>query len=295
MAGPLQTFSLFPNLPLELRRMIWAECIPRRIVEIEPELRSWPKYKEIQSSNPPLIARVCRESRDIARLFGSIEYPRSLNMPIWVDHGHDIAILNNRYLLDCYIYDEDHADPGIRKLVNSSDIPISIGHELVVHDGPRADSRTMWVLDRLAGRKTCSVVLFDMTIHLTHREAIDSDLFGLFAEETTIHIGIKDGKQLARLFDTYETAFVPKGMPDLSALRKYLSGDEISTHIFCFLQFTKVFWLQRNKILHLDADPLDYDFEDPLPPGWQHLLDQLPEFNFVVAIHLREWGRRQMY
>ncbi|KAH7364109.1 hypothetical protein BKA65DRAFT_129828 [Rhexocercosporidium sp. MPI-PUGE-AT-0058] len=74
--GPHITFTVFPNLPFELRCMIWqATCRPR-VVELE--------YDEEDGFTPrspgPIALRVCKESRDniiqsYPLCFGSIFHP----------------------------------------------------------------------------------------------------------------------------------------------------------------------------------------------------------------------------
>ncbi|KXH60976.1 hypothetical protein CSAL01_10194 [Colletotrichum salicis] len=78
-----QEFRLFPQLPLELRRAIWDECLPRvRVVEINTPHRIGYVYSKSMPTNenekcchqltyglnsiPPVIAAVCRESREAA-------------------------------------------------------------------------------------------------------------------------------------------------------------------------------------------------------------------------------------
>ncbi|KAK1623314.1 hypothetical protein BDP81DRAFT_399625 [Colletotrichum phormii] len=79
-----QEFRLFPQLPLELRRAIWDECLPRvRVVEINKPHRAGYIHSRYMPTNdgneecshqmtyrlnsiPPVIAAVCRESRQAA-------------------------------------------------------------------------------------------------------------------------------------------------------------------------------------------------------------------------------------
>ncbi|KAI1773103.1 hypothetical protein F4818DRAFT_423274 [Hypoxylon cercidicola] len=82
--GPV--FHLFPRLPPELRLAIWRECLPHRVVELQRPLgcgsfstftfqeRKPCKFKLVtdKNSRPPLISRVCRESRAVAFETGGI-------------------------------------------------------------------------------------------------------------------------------------------------------------------------------------------------------------------------------
>lgn len=85
MAPAEQSFTKFPNLPTELRRAIWRCCLPLRVYEldgafarvifgvVDPQ-KSLPCSLHIPSAlnvRPPVITRVCRESRELAFEEGS--------------------------------------------------------------------------------------------------------------------------------------------------------------------------------------------------------------------------------
>ncbi|GAW15181.1 hypothetical protein ANO14919_045900 [Xylariales sp. No.14919] len=57
------TFSPFPRLPIEIRRLIWASALPRGRVQLFAKSVPWEDWRLY----PPLIARVCHESREVAR------------------------------------------------------------------------------------------------------------------------------------------------------------------------------------------------------------------------------------
>lgn len=78
MPSPDRTFHPFPRLPAELRDAIWRACLPIRIYELDsPEVwviypirdddevpcRLW--YATAQNRSPPMLARVCKESRAV--------------------------------------------------------------------------------------------------------------------------------------------------------------------------------------------------------------------------------------
>jgi hypothetical protein len=67
-------FHPFPRLPLELRRIVWGLCRPHRIVDLDYTLspedlltacRGVQRTSTL-NSKPPIISRVCRESREVA-------------------------------------------------------------------------------------------------------------------------------------------------------------------------------------------------------------------------------------
>lgn len=74
-AMPSREFHLFSRLPPELRRAIWKDCLPNRVVEWEPPYifsQTWPEmmFDEINiskpNSRPPILTEVCWESRQVA-------------------------------------------------------------------------------------------------------------------------------------------------------------------------------------------------------------------------------------
>ncbi|KAI3338369.1 hypothetical protein F4824DRAFT_78215 [Ustulina deusta] len=58
----LSTFSPFPRLPIEIRRLIWANTLPRGRVQLFAKSVPWEDWRLY----PPSIAQVCRESREVA-------------------------------------------------------------------------------------------------------------------------------------------------------------------------------------------------------------------------------------
>lgn len=67
------TFPRFPDLPVELRLMIWSYCLPHRVMELDmstraigPPLPCGLTLTSTLNGLPPLISRVCHESRTVA-------------------------------------------------------------------------------------------------------------------------------------------------------------------------------------------------------------------------------------
>ncbi|KAK3617411.1 hypothetical protein LTR22_026742 [Elasticomyces elasticus] len=90
-----QLFHCFPQLPLELREEIWRCCLPYRIRELDsprpeiiflepdPLVMSWGgptpcnlKHTTHVNGLPPMISRVCYESRKVAHEAGSLPPPK---------------------------------------------------------------------------------------------------------------------------------------------------------------------------------------------------------------------------
>jgi hypothetical protein len=88
--APAKEFTLFPHLPLELRRAIWQQCRPHRVMELDaPNQVGVDTYCQLTHTSylnmrPPVITRVCRESRDVAfENAGIVKVNSDPNAPCW--------------------------------------------------------------------------------------------------------------------------------------------------------------------------------------------------------------------
>ncbi|KFY69013.1 hypothetical protein V496_00600 [Pseudogymnoascus sp. VKM F-4515 (FW-2607)] len=78
---PAQSFLLFPQLPVELRRLIWELCLPARVVELNLQVQRTHiahtscslQRTSLINTRAPLATRVCKESRNVALLAGATE------------------------------------------------------------------------------------------------------------------------------------------------------------------------------------------------------------------------------
>lgn len=68
----------------------------------------------------------------------------------------------------------------------------------------------MWAVKCMAKRRQCEIVLFDISIHMSHQDACASGLFGLFAEESTIHVNLQDASQVQELSAALDKAYTRK-------------------------------------------------------------------------------------
>ena len=119
MADETKSFHFFPQLPTELRFCIWRECLPHRVCELDypsaeylnahqNPLNPCLLYQTSRlNATPPVITRVCRESRQVAFETGGFAQDRkdvpigkgwfSSNCPRelwWEDRARDSYHLN---------------------------------------------------------------------------------------------------------------------------------------------------------------------------------------------------------
>ncbi|KAJ5773819.1 hypothetical protein N7457_008715 [Penicillium paradoxum] len=88
----MASFDQFSFLPPELRRMIWKACLPIRVVEVQNNFHlpiaidcqhTWTTR---ENSIPPVLMRVCRESRSVA-LETYVTLAQYRDPPTWLIKG----------------------------------------------------------------------------------------------------------------------------------------------------------------------------------------------------------------
>lgn len=136
MSSPGLVFHRFRDLPPELRLAIWRECLPSRVVELyaEPDDIIWDDHPfpcarndliQLRNSAPPLLTRVCHESRAVAfETGGLLPEVADPNVPdiqafaqymiekTWIDAERDVAVhLNWNSWADIEWQTYDRGDP----------------------------------------------------------------------------------------------------------------------------------------------------------------------------------------
>lgn len=191
-----EEFTLFPQLPPELRRLIWKECLPKtRVFDTMLPCLVYEKsrcrgngWASRESWRPPVITRVCQESRAVAHETGRVlfheddpkvpDYIESM----WSDATTDIVAqywcpglesimlwaLDNP---DAYLF---HYAAWYRGTLIA---------EVRLRSALRSSSdNSDWAV--LAQLKDCYVCLENpVMIHLTRKEMLLSGLFGHLGEE----------------------------------------------------------------------------------------------------------------
>lgn len=92
----LLVFTLFPRLPVEIRRLIWLNALPRGRIQLFAKSVPWEDWR----LRPPLIARVCRESREVVRGLAVVRgFPsaRDRHNETWFIGSRDILELASGY------------------------------------------------------------------------------------------------------------------------------------------------------------------------------------------------------
>ena len=118
---PAQSFTLFPQLPVELQRRIWELCLPARIVELDRSISEYvttscSMYNTSHiNSRIPIAVQICKESRSVALLAGFKEIYdgnfvdsdapgwKAMNSikDLWITPSIDVLHLNHESCYNC--------------------------------------------------------------------------------------------------------------------------------------------------------------------------------------------------
>lgn len=192
-----EEFPLFPHLPPELRRMIWKECLPKTRVfdTMLPCLvyensrcrgNSWASR---ESWKPPVITRVCRESRAVAHETGRVVFKdEDPNVPeyiesMWSDASTDIVAQYWSPGLDDVMF-WALENPDVYLFHYAARYRGAMIAETRLSSALRSlrDDSSDWMI--LSQLKECYVCLDDpVMIHLSRKEMLLSGLFGHIGEE----------------------------------------------------------------------------------------------------------------
>jgi hypothetical protein len=244
-------FTLFPKLPVEIREEIWRYCLPHRVCELDmPYDRvvfydrnnrdgPWPcelQYTTHFNGRPPLISRVCRESRSVSFKAGGILPDASSDLPLearwtswlsvstpWQDCARDSAHIN--WVPACeadwassgnpFYYLSWHASRVsgggslmIKSLEKSFSPYVPFGPSPQRTEPPfttplhTEKSRDLDTLQKLS---SWLVVMRVIVVHSDRKTAAMTDLFGLFGDAQVRIVDVSQEAKVAAYFDLAET------------------------------------------------------------------------------------------
>lgn len=209
-----KVFPQFQQLPIEIRLMIWQECLPSRVIEIDfPADRNRP-YKctlvwpNRQTRLPPALTKVCRESRYVAlkhRLkeeYPDEEYPDD---PIrWFSPRLDTVFMHWKETDTIDMYPDINRIPELfwyADRCRAAGIDASIMHEF-----DKGRGHTDWkdpFLEIIAQRNDYLVCLEVVTIHATRAAAAESGLFGLLLDAPIQLVDATDTSKIAKFHELW--------------------------------------------------------------------------------------------
>ncbi|KAI0471246.1 hypothetical protein F4859DRAFT_522502 [Xylaria cf. heliscus] len=287
LPAPPTTFPQFTRLPPEIRVMIWALCFPSRGVNV-----TWdgyhshshsPRYHDIDEHTarmilalpvqPPVISRVCRESRVEALKFAKYNGERPFKLPrrptihggqkprkrahghLWFNRRVDMIIFEAARpmytgvsTLPGNISNHDRViAPELEGLLSDPKIPICINRNFIRTRHLSVSSTcerwrvrfAEWALEYIVRRKHCIIVVWKTRLFTTYQTACESGLFGLFAEEKIAYIDIRDKRKIAAV----------RKLGKLGSLDNdvQMHSKDTRKEITTFLEDARRLWLQKKK------------------------------------------------
>lgn len=221
--GPV--FYFFPRLPTELRLAIWRECLPIRVAELDYPfeeanylcLESQPcRLQKTTDINrcPPVISRVCRESRHVAFETG---HDRGLGSPppgsqwaskrllekLWIDPSRDSIHLN---WTSVYAFG-NLGGSALDYLAWSAARPRGGSFMLEYIVSALRDGEAIDFGDRvgpLQKLQNAPIVMCVVVVHTSFEIAAETELFGLLGDACVQIVDVCDGPKLNALFDFTE-------------------------------------------------------------------------------------------
>ncbi|THX27827.1 hypothetical protein D6D10_09344, partial [Aureobasidium pullulans] len=228
-------FHPFPRLPLELREDIWRLCLPHRVYEMdevnasivweiygleEDDIPCWLRPTSRSNARPPVLARVCRESRRVAFATGKWVSRLRWRSGACSHDGPREADWNTGNVIDRGFWQDTSRDSAHMHWIPHYDIdygPTMIGHPLtsLAQEAKRLNGTASFMFENclmsewdgdsdpydyplegipiaqreqedLAALKLLPewmVVVRVVVIHLDFERAADSGLFGLLGDE----------------------------------------------------------------------------------------------------------------
>lgn len=210
---PDEEFSQFQNLPAEIRIMIWNLCLPHRVHELNKDMI----YNDVtwnccgfcitseMNRRPPVISRVCRESRAVAfRNRVRPDYEKSMEEAFWIfntkvesmiDSTRDSVNLNFVEQID-----EDSEDEG------------DAVEYFAWHAQNTGQDRYTMTIDmvwrcydsNIRSFPELRIVMKKVVIHATWKYATRTGLFGLLGDAPILMVDISDEKRLKAFFELAE-------------------------------------------------------------------------------------------
>lgn len=238
-------FALFSQLPPEIRRQIWHQCLPHRVVEMgrsHPYQASCPTHKTyylsaIRNARRPAIASVCREAAYVARKAGNLaKFPRTAGRkePVWLQPGRDSTL---------YLFENGHIaawigfldpDPLLHHCIEYGMIPsldAKYAFPSVTVDLVESDSEDLYVstIDHFTSNtQECVKALMnfggwegrtlDIHVKVLHVPLDDdamlaSGLFGLLGDEPIQVVDFDDAKRLYEFYEFFQSYFSKQDSP----------------------------------------------------------------------------------
>lgn len=208
------TFSLFRKLPTELRLIIWRLCLPRRVHELDQPsngyaLLSCNLFSTTHiNGHPPVLTRVCRESRAVAfeahnrfseELPPEARWCSRARADGWLDSAQDSVHLN--WTPEIY----DYFRSGI-PFANLAWIAARVRGGSFMFNYVRTTYRPAWSCPPIDLKQVSSwmVVMRVVIVHASPKAGAKTGLFGLLGDAPVQLVDVSDEARMNTYFDLAE-------------------------------------------------------------------------------------------
>ncbi|KAK7698774.1 hypothetical protein SLS64_012255 [Diaporthe eres] len=239
MSAAEVVFVRFADFPTEIRLAIWRDCLPHRVVELDyqPDDIIWDEGPDdeappcsangmiqLRNKAPPLITRVCRESRQVAFETGrqlyrfpdprdpenTQDFAKYMVTHPWLDTARDVIHINWDPAADIEWQTYDWGDPvrcvmsyAARTEALTASIRLGLLHVMKDRDEP--DHHLRWTTSELADLMrsesraqflSWSVVVRPPIVVHAARAADSGSLFGLLGDAPVQLVDIDDERRI---------------------------------------------------------------------------------------------------
>jgi len=223
-----KSFHLFSRLPAELRLEIWRLCLPHRVWESDFPTDQGHYYKPNADGTyhcslrwtaklnglPPVITRVCQESRYVAQESGGIvTYEFYDDLPceahfvssttggmaddFWVDPKRDSVHLNWTLTYEA-VYQNNAGSPLACLAWESRQV---VGRPSFMGDWFRCCYHEREIIDVFEQVPSWWVIMRLVVVHASFRHAAQSGLFGLLGDASVQIVSVSDEEKINALYN----------------------------------------------------------------------------------------------
>ncbi|KAH8776725.1 hypothetical protein F5883DRAFT_640408 [Diaporthe sp. PMI_573] len=163
----------------------------------------------VKAAQPPVIAHVCSEARNVALSNGSVkkimirgETKQSDKLGhVWVDSKRDTVVISlSRCIPSSGKLYKCRNNEHLYSLLSNRDMRIALDYSWVLAWHFKDPGRKLYY-DWVHGLGDCDFVILDLQLDATDEEAASTGLFGGFGTTRSVLIPIEDTCQMSRLFD----------------------------------------------------------------------------------------------
>ncbi|KAJ5131880.1 hypothetical protein N7448_006038 [Penicillium atrosanguineum] len=215
-----RNFHFFPKLPTELRLITWRLCLPHRVVELDqpydhcfdPSPCKWWDTTKLNLC-PPVISRVCQESRSVACESGhyfdkDASPPPESDMGLklkrsWIDFSRDRVHLNWE---PAFAPEYDYCGGGGGSPLDYLSWKASQAQGGSFRFGYLEEDwdnmeRSNWSTQKAPTDPLGAVVMRVFAVHTSVQSAATTGLFGLLGNAPIQVVDVSDQKRLDAFFD----------------------------------------------------------------------------------------------